>query len=81
MRQRERLEAGGKLMNVEYTGRQFEITPSIRKNVETGLAKIRKILGDKFETKVVLTARETPPQGGNHHQPAQRPAGWPGAGA
>ena len=30
-------------MNVEYTGRQFEITPAIRKEVETGLAKIRKI--------------------------------------
>ena len=42
-------------MNVEYTGRQYEITPAIRKEVETGLAKIRKILGDKFEAKVVLT--------------------------
>jgi putative sigma-54 modulation protein len=42
-------------MNVEYTGRQCEITPTIRKEVETGLAKIRKILKDKFETKVILT--------------------------
>jgi putative sigma-54 modulation protein len=41
-------------MNVEYTGRQYEITPAIRKEVETGLAKIRKILSDKFETKVIL---------------------------
>lgn len=41
-------------MNVEYTGRQYEITPSVRKEVETGLTKIRKILGDKFDTKVVL---------------------------
>src|ERR1700740_500474 len=41
-------------MNVEYTGRQYEITPAIRKEVETGLAKIRKILGDRFETKVIL---------------------------
>ena len=31
-------------MNVEYTGRQYEITPAIRKEVETGLTKIRKIL-------------------------------------
>ena len=45
-------------MNVEYTGRQYEITPAIRKEVETGLAKIRKILGDKFETKVVLTVEK-----------------------
>lgn len=41
-------------MNVEYTGRQYEITPTIRKEVETGLTKIRKILGDQFETKVIL---------------------------
>jgi putative sigma-54 modulation protein len=42
-------------MNVEYTGRHYEVTPAIRKAVETGLTKIRKILGDKFETKVVLS--------------------------
>jgi len=42
-------------MNVEYTGRHFDVTPSIRKEVETGLNKIRKILGDRFETKVILS--------------------------
>ena len=41
-------------MNVEFTGRQYEVTPTIRKSVETGLTKIRKILGDKFDTKVIL---------------------------
>jgi ribosome hibernation promoting factor len=41
-------------MNVEYTGRHYEVTPANRKDVETGLAKIRKILRDKFDTKVVL---------------------------
>jgi putative sigma-54 modulation protein len=41
-------------MNVEFTGRHYEITPTIRKSVETGLAKIRKILGDKFDSKVIL---------------------------
>jgi putative sigma-54 modulation protein len=45
-------------MNVEYTGRQYEITPAIRKEVETGLNKIRKILGDKFETKVILAVEK-----------------------
>ncbi|HZC25110.1 MAG TPA: ribosome-associated translation inhibitor RaiA, partial [Candidatus Binatia bacterium] len=45
-------------MNVEYTGRQFEVTNSIRKEVETGLTKIRKILGDKFETKVILAVEK-----------------------
>ena len=41
-------------MNVEFTGRHYEITPAIRKSVETGLTKIRKILGDKFDAKVIL---------------------------
>ena len=41
-------------MNVEYTGRHFEITPAIKKNVETGLHKIKKILGGAFEASVVL---------------------------
>jgi len=41
-------------MNVEYTGRQYEVTPAIRREVESRLAKIRKILGDRFETKVIL---------------------------
>src|SRR5437879_11332273 len=50
--------SGGALMNVEYTGRHYEITPIIRKSVETGLAKIRKILGDQFETKVVLAVEK-----------------------
>ena len=45
-------------MNVEYTGRQYEITPAIRKTVEAGLTKIRKILGDKFETKVILAVEK-----------------------
>jgi putative sigma-54 modulation protein len=45
-------------MNVEFTGRQYEITPTVRKEVETGLNKIRKILGDKFETKVVLAVEK-----------------------
>jgi putative sigma-54 modulation protein len=45
-------------MNVEYTGRQHKVTPANRKEVETGLAKIRKILGDRFETKVVLAVEK-----------------------
>ena len=48
----------GALMNVEYTGRQYEVTNAIRREVETGLTKIRKILGDKFETKVVLAVEK-----------------------
>jgi putative sigma-54 modulation protein len=45
-------------MNVEYTGRHYEVTPAIRKEVGTGLAKIRKILGDRFETKVILAVEK-----------------------
>jgi len=45
-------------MNVEYTGRQYEIPSNIRKEVETGLNKIRKILGDRFETKVILAVEK-----------------------
>jgi len=45
-------------MNVEYTGRHYEITPAIRKDIESGLTKIRKILADKFETKVVLAVEK-----------------------
>jgi putative sigma-54 modulation protein len=45
-------------MNVEYTGRHYEVTPIIRKEVESGLTKIRKILGDKFETKVILAVEK-----------------------
>lgn len=45
-------------MNVDYTGRQYEIPPNVRKEVETGLNKIRKILGDRFETKVILAVEK-----------------------
>jgi ribosome hibernation promoting factor len=45
-------------VNVEYTGRHYEVTPAIRKEVETGLTKIRKILGDRFETKVIFTVEK-----------------------
>ena len=45
-------------MNVEYTGRHYEVTPAIRKEVETGLAKLRKILGDRFEAKVILAVEK-----------------------
>jgi putative sigma-54 modulation protein len=45
-------------VNVEYTGRHYVVTPAIRKEVETGLTKLRKILGDKFETKVILAVEK-----------------------
>jgi putative sigma-54 modulation protein len=45
-------------MNVEYTARKYKLTPHIRKEVETGLNKISKILGDQFETKVTLAVEK-----------------------
>lgn len=45
-------------MNVEYTGRQFDITPAIRKQVETGLEKIQKILGSNFDSHVILSSEK-----------------------
>ena len=45
-------------MNVEYTGRQYEITPAIRKQVESGLTKIRKVLGSNFSTNVILAVEK-----------------------
>ncbi|MFZ1131853.1 MAG: HPF/RaiA family ribosome-associated protein, partial [Terriglobales bacterium] len=45
-------------MNVEYTARKYKITPDVRSEVETGLNKIRKILGDRFETKVILAVEK-----------------------
>ena len=45
-------------MNVEYFGRQYEITPAIRDEVESGLGKLIKILGDNFKSKVILTVEK-----------------------
>jgi ribosome hibernation promoting factor len=43
-------------MTVEYFGKQYEITPAIKNEVESGLGKLKKILGDSFKSKVILTA-------------------------
>jgi len=45
-------------MNVEYFGRQYEITPAIRSEVESSLGKLTKILGDNFNSKVILTVEK-----------------------
>jgi putative sigma-54 modulation protein len=45
-------------MNVEFTGRHYEVTSAVRREVETGIAKIRKILGDRFEAKVILAVEK-----------------------
>ncbi len=45
-------------MNIEFTGRHYEVTPTNRKDVEAGLSKIRKILRNRFDTKVVLAVEK-----------------------
>ena len=45
-------------MNVEYTGRQYEVSPAVRKQVEHSLAKLQKILGSNFDTHVTLAAEK-----------------------
>lgn len=45
-------------MNVEYTGRQFEVTPATRKQVEARLEKLKKHLGDNFQTHVILSTEK-----------------------
>ena len=45
-------------MNVEFTGRQYEVTPAVRRQVQNGLEKISKILGDSFDTHVVLSTEK-----------------------
>jgi putative sigma-54 modulation protein len=45
-------------MKVEYTGRQYEITPAVRKQVEHGLAKLEKLFGSSFDSHVILTTEK-----------------------
>jgi len=45
-------------MNIEYTGRHYETTPAIRRQIEIGLEKIHKILGSDFDTHAILSAEK-----------------------
>ncbi len=45
-------------MTVEYFGRQYEITPAVREEVESGLGKLTKILGENFKSKVILSVEK-----------------------
>lgn len=45
-------------MNVEYTQRNYDLTPAIRKQVDGGIKKLAKILGDNFEAKVILVVEK-----------------------
>ena len=45
-------------MRVEFTGRQYEVTPAVRKQVEHGLSKLEKILGTSFDSHVILATEK-----------------------
>lgn len=45
-------------MKIEYTGRQFEITSAIRTEIESGLEKLAKILGETLSAKAILIAEK-----------------------
>jgi len=45
-------------MKVEYTGRQYEVTPAVRKQIDRGLAKLEKILGTTFSSNVILAVEK-----------------------
>ena len=46
------------LNELEYFARQYEITPAVREEVESGLGKLTKILGENFKSKVILTVEK-----------------------
>ena len=45
-------------MTVEYFAKQYEVTPAVRKEVESGLSKLIKILGENIKSKVILTVEK-----------------------
>jgi putative sigma-54 modulation protein len=45
-------------MSVEYTGRQYEVSSAVRKQVEHSLTKLQKIVGSSFDTHVILAAEK-----------------------
>ena len=45
-------------MTIEYFGRQYEVTPAVRKEVESGLSKLIRILGENIKSKVILTVEK-----------------------
>jgi len=50
------LEAGGQLMQIEYTGRQVDVTPDLRQYTEERLNKVTRLLRDRYSLHVILTA-------------------------
>lgn len=45
-------------MQIDYTGRQMDITPAIKTYTEQHLSKLGRILGDPFKAHVILTVEK-----------------------
>jgi len=45
-------------MNIEFFGKQYEVTPAIRKEIQAALTKLTKILGENIKSKVTLTVEK-----------------------
>lgn len=45
-------------MQIDYTGRQMDITPAIKEHTEEHLKKLKRILGDQFKAHVILTVEK-----------------------
>jgi putative sigma-54 modulation protein len=45
-------------MNVDFTGRQMEITPDLRQYTEERLRKLKRVLRDHLDLHVILTAEK-----------------------
>jgi putative sigma-54 modulation protein len=45
-------------MSIEYTGRQVEISPDLRRYTQERLRKITRLLGGQFDLHIILTAEK-----------------------
>ncbi|MBZ5534709.1 MAG: ribosome-associated translation inhibitor RaiA [Acidobacteriia bacterium] len=45
-------------MQIDYTGRQMDITPAIKEYTEEHLFKLKRILGDQIKAHVILTVEK-----------------------
>lgn len=45
-------------MQIDYTGRQVDITPAIKEYSEEHLAKLKRLLGDQVKAHVILTVEK-----------------------
>lgn len=45
-------------MQIDFTGRQMEVSPDLRRYTEERLRKLTRLLRDRFDIHVILTAEK-----------------------